>query len=260
VNTVPAPGQRVLGQQVLVQRVLVVRAAHQSDRLSGRLRAVGLEPVTIPVIAMEPPSDGGVALRAALGHQYDWVVYTSSNAVAAAHDAGDVQASKVAVVGPGTAEAVRLRGVTVALEASISTADGLLEALAAVASGTALLPLAAGARPNLALGLRDRGWAVTAVEAYRTVPRVPSSAELDLARGCDAILFTSSSSVTSWMDVCSTIDTPAVVVSIGPQTSATAQAAGLEVTAEAHPHTLDGLVAATLHALAAPIVRQPAEG
>jgi uroporphyrinogen-III synthase len=241
-------------------RVLVVRAAHQSDRLSGRLRAAGFEPVTIPVIAMEPPTDGGVSLRAALLHQYDWAVYTSSNAVAASHDVGVVRASNVAVVGPGTAEAVRLRGGTVALEASISTADGLLEALAAVAPGTALLPLAAGARPTLAVGLRDRGWAVTAVEAYRTVRRIPSSAELELARGSDAILFTSSSSVTSWTDVCSTVDTPAVVVSIGPQTSATARAAGLIVSAEADPHTLDGLVSATLRALSGGRRRNPSTG
>ena len=225
--------------------MLVVRAAHQSDRLSHRLAEAGFEPVVVPVIAMEPPDDEGQALSSALhrGERFDWIVFTSSNAVAAVDTipAGP----RLAVVGPGTAHALTARGRSCDLMPEVSTAEGLVNAFGAHTPGTVLLPLAAGARPTLADGLRSLGWHVTAVTAYRTVARVPDAAELEASRSCAAVLFTSSSSVLSWRAVASVADTPATVVSIGPQTSATIRSVGLRVDVEANPHTLDGLVQAT---------------
>jgi uroporphyrinogen-III synthase len=231
------------------QRVLVVRAAHQSDRLSTKLRNVGLIPVTVPVIDMVPPDDEGVALRAALGCRYDWVAYTSSNAVAAVATFGSVSANNIAAIGPGTSEAVRQRGNDVTLEASISTAEGLAAELLNYPVGSILLPLAAAAGTVVADQLTLAGWEVTSVIAYQTVPRTPSETEMQVARTCDAIVFTSSSSVSSWCAVCSVDETPALVVSIGPQTTQTAKANGLSVSVEASPHTLDGLVTALVRAL-----------
>ena len=46
---------------------------------------------------------------------------------------------------------------------------------------------------------------------------------------------------------------PPVVVTIGPVTSDAARSAGLSVTAEASPHTVDGLVAAVVSALGGPV-------
>jgi uroporphyrinogen-III synthase len=60
----------------------------------------------------------------------------------------------------------------------------------------------------------------------------------------DAIMFTSASTVEHWVAAAGTDATPPVVVTIGPVTSAAAAALGLAVTAEADPHTIDGLVAA----------------
>ncbi len=230
-------------------RVLVVRAAHQSDRLSARLAAVGFQPVVVPVIAMQQPDDDGAALRAALqrGQSFDWIVFTSSNAVAAVETIP--LGPKLAAVGPGTAQAITERGRVVDLVPEISTAEGLVQAMGRLTPGTALLPLAAGARSTLLDGLRAAGWQPTAVAAYRTVPLVPDAAALEAARSCSAVLFTSSSSVLSWRAVTSVADTPSTVVSIGPQTSATIRSVGLHVTIEAETHTLDGLVQATRSAL-----------
>jgi uroporphyrinogen III methyltransferase / synthase len=70
------------------------------------------------------------------------------------------------------------------------------------------------------------------------------------AGAVDAITFTSSSTVTNFCDLVGSLPDPQpFVVSIGPVTSETARARGLEVHVEADPHTIDGLVAAVLDGL-----------
>jgi uroporphyrinogen-III synthase len=101
----------------------------------------------------------------------------------------------------------------------------------------------------LADGLRAKGWYVDVVEAYRTVPGRPSTHALAAAREADAITFTSSSTVTGYLEVAGADAVPPVVVSIGPITSATAKEHGLDVAIEADPSTVDGLVAALRTAL-----------
>ena len=66
----------------------------------------------------------------------------------------------------------------------------------------------------------------------------------------DAIAFTSSSTVERAVELLGPGGVPPVVVSIGPVTSGSARAAGLQVTAEASPHTIGGLVEAVVEALA----------
>src|SRR5206468_6116797 len=112
--------------------------------------------------------------------------------------------------------------------------------------GTVLVPQAHDARPVLADGLRAKGWSVDVVEAYRTVPGRPSAAALTAAREADAITFTSSSTVTGYVDVAGLDAVPAVVASIGPITTRTAKELGIDVTTEADPSTIDGLVEAVV--------------
>ena len=66
----------------------------------------------------------------------------------------------------------------------------------------------------------------------------------------DAVAFTSSSTVERTVDLLGTDGVPRVIVSIGPVTSEAVRGVGLEVTVEAEPHTLDGLVAGVVTALA----------
>jgi uroporphyrinogen-III synthase len=104
-------------------------------------------------------------------------------------------------------------------------------------------------RGDLAAGLRSRGWTVDEVVAYRTVAAVPTPESVERARRADAIAFTSSSTVEHTVRVLGLEGVPATVASIGPSTSRTARDAGLEVTVEADPHTIDGLVDALAHVL-----------
>ncbi|MDQ3896930.1 MAG: uroporphyrinogen-III synthase, partial [Actinomycetota bacterium] len=101
----------------------------------------------------------------------------------------------------------------------------------------------------LADGLRSKGWHVDVAEAYRTVPARPSQEALDAAAKADAVAFTSSSTVTSFLALAGADALPPVVACIGPVTAATATEHGLPVTVVAADHTVDGLVDALVAAL-----------
>jgi len=242
-------------------RVVVTRAREQAPDLVRRLRELGAETVEIPTIEVTDPGDGGAALRAAVEHlaDYEWVVFTSANAVdrvlAEVPDARAFGSARIAVVGSGTAEALARHGLVPDLVPDRFVAEGLLAAMPGPSGEPGphrvLLPRAAVARDVLPEGLRTRGWDVEAVDAYRTVAVQPQEGGLADARGADAVTFTSSSTVTSFVGAVGVDGVPPVVVCMGPVTAETAEAAGLHVDAVARPSTLDALVHAVVEALAA---------
>ena len=224
------------------RRVIVTRAREQALPLVTRLRGLGADVVEAPVIAI---ADGeALDSVAARLHEYDWVVFTSVNAVdrllACVRDARAFGGASVAAIGSATADALAARNLVADLVPERFVADALVEAFPA-GDGTVLLPQAGDARSVLADGLRAKGWSVDAVVAYRTVPVTPPAVE------ADAITFTSSSTVTNW--VASGVPVPPVVVTIGPVSTATAEERGLTVAAEADPSTVDGLADAVVRAL-----------
>ena len=245
--------------------VVVTRARAQASTLADRLRALGAETVELPTIEIVAPADGGAALRSAAArlHTFDWVVCSSVNAVerlfAELRDARAFRAARVAAVGPGTAGALAAHGVVADLQPQTAVAEALVEAFPppSGAGGRVLLPQAAGARAVLADGLRALGWEVDVVVAYRTVSARPSGEALAAAAKADAIAFTSSSTVTSWLAVAGHDAMPPVVACIGPVTAATAAGHGVPVTVVASVHTVDGLVAALVDALAPPTAPGP---
>jgi uroporphyrinogen-III synthase len=209
-------------------------------RLAAALRDLGadiVEAITIAIV----DTPGAEAVSA---EGYDWIAFTSGNAVARVDAKG---AARVAAVGPATGAALRARGVAVDLIPHEAVAEALLAAFPE-GPGRVLLPQAAAARATLADGLRAKGWEVDAVEVYCTVPVALNDAQLEAAAGADAITFTSSSTVTNYLAADGPL--PPVVVCIGPVTAATAAERRLPVTAVANPHTVDGLVAAVVAALA----------
>jgi uroporphyrinogen-III synthase len=233
--------------------VVVTRAAEQASRLVEGLAALGATVVEVPTIAIVDAADGGAALVAAVDRldRYDWVVLTSTNGAArfATALAGRPAPTRLAVVGPGTAAELRVAGLEPDLVPARFVAEGLL-ALFPAGDGRILLPQAEAARPVLADGLRAAGWTVDTVVAYRSVP-VPAPPELvERARHADAITFTSGSTVAGYVASAGLGAVPGVVVCIGPVTEAAARDAGVAVTAVAPEHTIDGLLAALVEALA----------
>jgi len=229
------------------RRIVVTRAGGQASSVAAQLRDLGAAAVELPTIAITDPADGGAALRAAAARlaSFAWVVFTSANAVdrtfALVRDARAFGAARVAVVGPATADALARHGVVADLVPERFVAEGLLDVWPA-GTGRVLLPRAAVARDALPDGLRARGWDVEVVDAYRTVPAQPSEKERAAAAGADAVMFSSSSTVTNFMAM--GIPVPPVVACIGPVTARAAEAAGLRVDLVADESTVESLVAA----------------
>lgn len=251
------------------RRVLVPRTRHQAGRLSARLRALGAAPVEAATIALEPtrePDRLDGQLRSLRDGAYGWVALTSTNAVEAVFDrlaglGGDARwfaRTRLAVVGSGTAAALSQRGLRADLLPERFTTSGLAEALTEQGgpSTRALLPRADIATPTLSTALREAGWQVTEVEAYRTVPAegLDEAVREDLrSGGLDAVALASSSTVRNLVTLLGDLPHPDIrVVSIGPVTSQTCRELGLDVAAEAEPHDIDGLVDAVVRALAPP--------
>jgi uroporphyrinogen III methyltransferase / synthase len=247
------------------RRVVVTRPRGQAAALSNRLRALGARPIEIPAVAIGPPADGGAGLAAAAevlrSGRYEWVVFTSVNGVDRffehLRDARDFAGSsggrpaRIAAIGTGTADALARHGLVADLVPERFVAEALVEQFAdpPASGGRVLLPRAATAREVLPEGLRRRGWSVDVVEAYRTRPARLEPGALDEAKAADAICFTASSTVTSYLDAAGLDAVPPVVVCIGPVTAATARKAGLTVSAEAGDHTIDGVVRTLVSAL-----------
>jgi uroporphyrinogen III methyltransferase/synthase len=235
---------------LLGRKIVVTRARPQAPALSGPLRELGAEPVEAPVVEISPPADGGAALGEAAARigSYEWVVLTSANAVGPLfeqlRDARSLGAARVAAIGPGTAEALRARGVEADLVPDRFVAESLLGAMPASAREGArvLLPRAAGARDVLPDGLRERGWQVDVVEAYRTTGAALPPPVVDEVAAADAVTFTSSSTVRAFIDAVGAGAVPPVVACIGPVTASTACESGLEVTVVAEVHTIRGLL------------------
>jgi uroporphyrinogen-III synthase/uroporphyrinogen III methyltransferase/synthase len=248
------------------RRVLVTRAAHQAGKLSEGLRAMGAIPVEVPVLVIAPP-DSFDFLDGALTQisSYDWVIFTSANAVRAVTKRGaeiGVAAqpkAKVAAVGEATAGAAREAGWNVALVPESYVAESLANVLASrVGPGTrVLLARAEVARDVIPDAVRAVGATVDVVDAYRNVipAGAPEQLRGALAEGLDAATFTSSSSVEHLADAANAAGVAfpfagVAAVSIGPITSGTLRGYGWEPAAEAEPHDVAGLVVATVRVFA----------
>jgi uroporphyrinogen III methyltransferase/synthase len=230
-------------------RVLVPRTKEQAGSLSSRLRSYGSVPEEVPTISVEPPRNPqqmDKAIRGLVEGRYEWVAFTSVNAVKAVRekfdeyglDARAFSGLKIAAVGERTAAAVAAWGLradlvpdgeqsTAGLLAEWPPYDELLDPINRV-----FLPRADIATETLVAGLGELGWEVDDVTAYRTVRATPPPAAVRDAIKTgkfDAVVFTSSSTVRNLVGIAGKPHAATVIAVIGPATAKTAEEHGLRV-------------------------------
>ena len=245
-------------------RLAGARAAHQG---AGR-RAVrhgcasyGAVPAEVPTIAVEPPRTPQQMERAVRGlvtGRYEWIAFTSVNAVRAVRekfeeyglDARAFSGIKVAAVGEQTAATLQAFGVKPDLvPTGEQSAAGLLEDFPPYDDvldpiNRVFLPRADIATETLVAGLVELGWEVDDVTAYRTVRAAPPPAatrEAIKTGGFDAVVFTSSSTVRNLVGIAGKPHATTVIACIGPQTAKTAEEHGLRVDVLAETPSVDCL-------------------
>ncbi len=161
----------------------MTRAREQAGEFVSQLEALGAEVLLLSTITFSEPGDPAPLDRAIRElDQFDWLIFTSQNAVRFFYhrmtrpgSPADVRNAlmshvKVAVVGPATAEAALDAGFAVDHEAKESRGEVLAAELGPKLAGKrVLLPRSDRANPTLSAGLRAAGAEVVEVVTYRTV-------------------------------------------------------------------------------------------
>ena len=241
------------------QRILVTRSRHQQSSLYDPLHALGATVIAVPLIELKSVEDSSYADIYANLRRYDWIVFTSVNAIeyfveALSRSAQDLNAighCKIACVGPITAKKLSDYKLTADLVPDTYVAEGLMASFSGISmtGQNVLLPRAETARDVLPNALAARGAHVQVVPIYRTTHASVSekhAAQLN-ARDLDAVTFTSSSTVRAlekWIDgkEQARFKTSVLVFCIGPMTSATAIEHGYRRVVTAETYTIAGLI------------------
>jgi uroporphyrinogen III methyltransferase/synthase len=252
------------------KRVLVTRPREQAAELVDLLRALGADPIEAPMIRITPPDDRAPLLRAADDPGiFDWIVFTSANAVEAymdavlaRHDLRALKGPRLCTVGTGTADRLARYGLRVDVVPEEFRAEAVLGALAALGpldGARVLLPRSDIGREVIVEQLRAAGALVTDVIAYRTVLEEtqregdPDIYGMFLEGRIDVVTFTSPSSVRNFVkiygaDPAADLLKNTTVATIGPVTAEAARQLGITVTVQPSSYTVAGLVdAITAH-------------
>lgn len=245
------------------QRIVVTRARHQASELSQAIEALGGEAWEFPTIEIAPPTEKSYFIQAINNLQsFQWLIFTSVNGVEVfftelkklKRDIRDLAGIEIAAIGPATQAALEKRGLRIAYVPKEYRAEKIVEGLAdrVKAGQRILLARAEEARNVLPESLKAYNVEVWDVPVYKTVIGDGNREELLSMlskKEIHAVTFTSSSTVKNFVTLLDgdiSLLENVLLYSIGPITSATAQALGLTIFKEAAHYTISGLVEAIL--------------
>ena len=232
--------------------VMITRARAQAAEFAAALEAYGARVVACPTIEIVAPESYALLDEATENlFGYDWLVFTSANAVehflrrlgALGREVCELDSLRVCAVGEATAERLTAAHVHVDVIPRKFQAEGVFAALADYLGGREhfeglnfLMPRAAVARDFLPHALEAAGARVDCVTAYRTVrPETTDRARVEallVGGGVDCVTFTSSSTVHNFAQLFDTRDLRGLlagvrVACIGEVTAQTAAEYGL---------------------------------
>jgi uroporphyrinogen-III synthase len=243
------------------RRILLTRSAEDCADWAEKIEQRGARAVLLPCIRTEPIDTP--ELRATLARalaKADWLVLTSRRGVEAfAELRGDESLphrTRVAVVGAATANVAKARlgradlvGGGTAAKLADEIADEIAPDRSAPTNPAArppsvLIAVAENAADVLETTLADAGARCTRLDVYRTIPAPPSPSKRPVSSLGAASVVGASPAAPSGLGHQVELDAPVEIYTIGPSTTAAAQALGLAVTAEAREPSLDGILEA----------------
>ena len=244
------------------KRVVITRAARQSVELVENFDKLGAMPILLPLVAFSAPEDYG-PMDAALDRleQFDWIIFTSENAVRAIVKRAGVRGnlrnvagrrSRAAAVGPTTATAAERAGFFVDYQAQTHSGAALANELGEKLRGQSVfLPRSDRANPDLPQLLRNYGAEVTEAIAYRTV--TPVNLAQDKIAAIDngeveAILFFSPTAVEHFVGIVGQaklrdLQTRVAITAVGPITGNALRQSGVDTFLVAEDTTADAVIA-----------------
>ncbi len=245
------------------RRVLITRPVDLTDRFAGELYERGAQPIFAPMIEIGAPDDPDSARDAVAGAaDHQWLVFTSQNGVrrffetlaALGRDARALGGTKIAAIGPQTAETLAGFGVRADLIPKRFISEEIARELIAATrpEDRILLYRAQETRDVLAKMLHEAGRTVRNIAAYKTSVRNDPDLKAKLKES-DIVTFTSASTVSGFLRNLRGAAVKAtnnkVVACIGPVTADAARSAGLHVGVVAEEYTVAGLLTALEGAL-----------
>lgn len=245
-----------------MRRILVTRPRAQADDFAERLFAAGFEPIYFPVIEIQP-IENNLALDRAFEKMscYEWVVFTSVNAVDVVFDRLSSspfgrgvrgEGVRVAAIGPKTAEALHKHNIEPDFVPEEYVAEAILLGLGNLVGKWVLLPRAEIARKALPEGIVQAGGIAHEIAVYKTIPIQPDADGLTALRGgVDVVTFTSPSTVQNFVAIAKQngldplyLPNNPLFACIGPITEQAAREEGITNLIVAEEYTTDGLVKA----------------
>jgi uroporphyrinogen-III synthase len=243
-------------------KVLITRPRAQADDFADKLRNAGFESIFFPVIEIQP-IENNVALERALEklNCYEWVVFTSVNAVDVVFDEYSVlflegnTGVKFAAIGPKTAEALRKYSIEPDFVPEEYVAEAIMPGLGDLQGKWVLLPRAEIAREALPKAIANVGGIAHEIIVYQTLPAQVDENEMSaLKLGMDVITFTSASTVENFvaitrqhnLDPLNLPNNP-LIACIGPITEQAAKEVGFQNLVVANEYTTDGLIKAIIN-------------
>ncbi len=246
------------------KKIVVTRAREQASGFVDVLTDLGADVLEFPTIKIIPPeSYEEVDKAVAEIGTYDWLIFTSPNAVKCflerlktlKKDIRDLKGIKICAIGPETSKNVSDLGICVDFVPAEYRAEAIIDGLnkIGISGKKILIPRAKEAREILPDSLKEAGASVNVVPIYQTV-KGDNNIDIKSAlenKEVDIVTFTSSSTVDNFVSMveeagCYSELDGVKVASIGPITGETVKKHGLKTDIMPTDYTIPALTQAIL--------------
>ncbi len=243
-------------QPLFGKKIVVTRTRNQASKLTGMLVSLGARVIEFPTIEIKKLNNLSPLKKSlSLIEQYNWIIFTSQNAINIFFDelftsGKDVRAlggNKIAVIGKASGDELKKYGILPDMIPDKFVAESLLDEFSKynITGQKILIPCSSDARMTLTDGLKEMGANVDRIHIYSAeIPQIIDEKLMDEVKKADIITFTSSSTASNFFTMFP--ETKAILASIGPVTTETIVKYGFKPAITADEFTINGIVDALI--------------